>query len=46
MAEDTYGRLTDSKESVLVHNATHTDLYEQMDKITFLASLKVSLRKT
>lgn len=35
MAEDAYKRLTDPKELVLVPNATHTDLYDQMDKIPF-----------
>lgn len=35
MAEATYERLTDPKELVLVPNATHTDLYDQMDKIPF-----------
>lgn len=35
MAEDAYKRLSDPKELVLVPNATHTDLYDQMDKIPF-----------
>lgn len=35
MAEAAYERLTDPKELVLVPNATHTDLYDQMDKIPF-----------
>lgn len=35
MAENAYERLTDPKELVLVPNATHTDLYDQMDKIPF-----------
>ncbi len=35
MAEAAYKRLTDPKELVLVPNATHTDLYDQMDKIPF-----------
>lgn len=35
MAEEAYGRLTDEKELVIVPNATHVDLYDQMDKIPF-----------
>lgn len=35
MAEEAYQKLTDPKELVLVPNATHTDLYDQMDKIPF-----------
>lgn len=35
MAEDAYERLTEPKELVEVPNATHTDLYDQMDKIPF-----------
>lgn len=35
MAEDAYERLTEPKELVEVSNATHTDLYDQMDKIPF-----------
>lgn len=35
MSEDAYKRLTDPKELVIVPNATHTDLYDQMDKIPF-----------
>lgn len=35
MAEEAYERLTEPKELVEVPNATHTDLYDQMDKIPF-----------
>lgn len=35
MAEEAYERLTDPKELVIVPNATHVDLYDQMDKIPF-----------
>ena len=36
MGEDTFKKLKgDNKELVLVPNATHTDLYDQMDKIPF-----------
>lgn len=35
MAEAAYRRLADPKELVLVPGATHTDLYDQMDKIPF-----------
>lgn len=35
MAEAAYQRLSDPKELVVVPNATHTDLYDQMDKIPF-----------
>ncbi|MBB1062980.1 alpha/beta hydrolase [Limosilactobacillus fastidiosus] len=35
MAEAAYQRLTNPKELVLVPGATHTDLYDQMDKIPF-----------
>lgn len=35
MAEVAYERLTDPKELVLVPNAIHVDLYDQMDKIPF-----------
>lgn len=35
MAEEAYNRLTEPKELILVPNATHTDLYDQMDKIPF-----------
>lgn len=35
MAEEAYKRLTEPKELVEVPNATHTDLYDQMDKIPF-----------
>ena len=35
MAEAAYKRLTGDKELVVVPNATHCDLYDQMDKIPF-----------
>lgn len=36
MGEDTFKKLKgDNKKLVLVPNATHTDLYDQMDKIPF-----------
>lgn len=35
MAEEAYQKLTDPKELVIVPNATHVDLYDQMDKIPF-----------
>ena len=35
MAEEAYNRLKDPKELVIVPNATHVDLYDQMDKIPF-----------
>lgn len=35
MAEEAYNRLEDPKELVIVPNATHVDLYDQMDKIPF-----------
>ncbi|MBM6958096.1 hypothetical protein [Lactobacillus gallinarum] len=35
MAEEAYNRLKDTKELVIVPNATHVDLYDQMDKIPF-----------
>lgn len=35
MAEEAYQQLTDPKEIVVVPNATHCDLYDQMDKIPF-----------
>ena len=35
MAEEAYNRLKDTKELVNVPNATHVDLYDQMDKIPF-----------
>lgn len=35
MAEAAYKRLKDPKELVIVPNATHVDLYDQMDKIPF-----------
>lgn len=35
MAEEAYDRLKDPKELVVVPNATHVDLYDQMDKIPF-----------
>lgn len=35
MAEEAYERLTEPKELVEVPGATHTDLYDQMDKIPF-----------
>ena len=35
MAEEAYERLRDEKELVIVPNATHVDLYDQMDKIPF-----------
>lgn len=36
MGEDTFKKLKgDNKELVLAPNATHTDLYDQMDKIPF-----------
>lgn len=35
MSEEVYKHLTDPKELVLVPNATHTDLYDQMNKIPF-----------
>jgi len=35
MAEESYGRLKDPKELVIVPGATHTDLYDQLDLIPF-----------
>ncbi|RVU70494.1 MULTISPECIES: alpha/beta hydrolase [Lactobacillus] len=35
MAEEAYNRMKDPKELVIVPNATHVDLYDQMDKIPF-----------
>lgn len=35
MAEESYDRLKDPKEIVIVPGATHTDLYDQMDLIPF-----------
>ena len=35
MAEESYGRLTDPKQLIIVPGATHTDLYDQMDLIPF-----------
>lgn len=35
MAEEAYEKLTDPKELVIVPNATHVDLYDQVDKIPF-----------
>lgn len=35
MAEEAYERLTGDKELIVVPNATHVDLYDQMDKIPF-----------
>ncbi len=35
MAEDAYNRLTEPKQLVIVPDATHVDLYDQMDKIPF-----------
>jgi fermentation-respiration switch protein FrsA (DUF1100 family) len=35
MAEESYKRLNDPKELVIVPGATHTDLYDQMDLIPF-----------
>ncbi|AUI71191.1 alpha/beta hydrolase [Companilactobacillus alimentarius] len=35
MAEESYDRLKDPKELVIVPGATHTDLYDQMDLIPF-----------
>ena len=35
MAEEAYNRLKDPKELVIVPNATHVGLYDQMDKIPF-----------
>ena len=35
MAEESYGRLKDPKELVIVPGATHTDLYDQMNLIPF-----------
>ena len=33
MAEEAYNRLKDPKELVIVPNATHVDLYDQMDSL-------------
>lgn len=47
MSEDAFQRLSDPKELVIVPNATHTDLYDQMDKIpfdTFESFFKKSLK--
>ncbi|MDR4933969.1 alpha/beta hydrolase [Companilactobacillus paralimentarius] len=35
MAEESYNRLKDPKELVIVPGATHTDLYDQMNLIPF-----------
>ncbi|GHP14573.1 membrane protein [Lentilactobacillus fungorum] len=35
MSEDAFERMTDPKKLVIVPDATHTDLYDQMDKIPF-----------
>lgn len=35
MAEEAYNRLKDPKELVIVPNATHVDLYDQVNKIPF-----------
>lgn len=34
-AEDSYNRIKDHKELIIVPDATHVDLYDQMDKIPF-----------